>query len=142
MPFCLELQSRFAGCVGKGLNAAMVQITATIEYYFRDAFFFGALSDGFADQLCAFHVAALTPQRFLSGRGSSQGVALRIVDNLGIDVIDTAEHGEARTLLSAGHTAANPFVNTRADICSRIACHYVLAPAPVFPAFLRSTSPV
>src|SRR6202022_2559551 len=45
----LEIETCFAGCVGEGLYAAMVEVTATIEDHLLDALLFCALGDGFAN---------------------------------------------------------------------------------------------
>src|SRR3984893_2501444 len=35
----LKLQARFTGCIRQGFDAAVIQITATIEYYLVDSLF-------------------------------------------------------------------------------------------------------
>src|SRR5271170_2402427 len=41
----LEIEARFAGCVGKGFDAAVIEIAAAVEDHLLDALFFGALGD-------------------------------------------------------------------------------------------------
>src|ERR1700677_752849 len=41
----LEVETRFAGCVGEGLDATMIEIAAAVEDYLLDALLLGALGD-------------------------------------------------------------------------------------------------
>src|SRR5271156_6178890 len=55
----LEFESRFAGCVGEGLHAAMVEIAATIEDHLLDALLFCALGDQLAHLSSSGDVATI-----------------------------------------------------------------------------------
>src|SRR5271167_4617714 len=45
----LEFETRFAGCVGEGLDATVIEITAAVENHLLDALLLGALGDDFTD---------------------------------------------------------------------------------------------
>jgi hypothetical protein len=45
----LEIETRFAGCVGEGFHAAMVEVTATIEDHLLDALLLRAFGDELAN---------------------------------------------------------------------------------------------
>src|SRR5690349_13892416 len=137
----LKLQSRLTRRVGQRLYAAMILISAAIEHHAGNAFVFRALRHGLADPLRAFYVAAFTTQIFFCRCRGSKGVSLLIVDHLRINMIQTAENGEPRPFLRSRHAAPNTLVNTSSNFVSTSLRHY-LPPAPVLPAFLRSTSPV
>src|SRR4029079_3491100 len=64
-----------------------------------DALGDGALRQELADRLCRLDVGAglqAAAQILLDGRGGGDGLALRVVDDLRIDVLGRAEHREAR----------------------------------------------
>ena len=58
----LELQTGFAGCIGQRLDAAVVQVSATVEDDLLDALLLRALGDQLAD----FAAAATLPPYFFS----------------------------------------------------------------------------
>ena len=97
----LELKSTFARAIGEGLNATMIFVTAAIKDDRRHAFFQTALRDQLADLLGRVHVAAglqrRTQCRVYRG-GRHKGVSRRIVNQLGVDVLQTARHVQARAL--------------------------------------------
>src|SRR5699024_815838 len=95
----LELQTTFAGGVGTGRDASVVLVSAAVEDDLLDAGLLGAGGDGLADLgglglLVALDVA----QRGLDGGRGAQGVAGRVVDDLGADVARGAVDDEARGL--------------------------------------------
>jgi hypothetical protein len=50
--FCvLEIQTAFAGAVGQGFDATMIQVATSVEYYFANACGLGAFGNQFADCL-------------------------------------------------------------------------------------------
>src|SRR5947209_18790937 len=54
----LEIQSGFAGGIGHGADAPVVEEAAAVEHHARDAFFDRALGDGLADRFGALDGAA------------------------------------------------------------------------------------
>src|SRR5215467_4103647 len=54
----LELETRFAGGVGEGLDTAVIEIAAAVEDDLRNALFLGALGDLLTDFLGSGDVAA------------------------------------------------------------------------------------
>src|SRR6476620_11702151 len=100
----LELQSAFAGSVGERLHPAMEQEAATIEHDRRDARLLGALGNGLANRRGAvLRGAGLTLEVLVQRRGRSEGLALRVVDDLHVDVPARTVDGKPR--LAGGATA-------------------------------------
>src|SRR6185312_7795490 len=138
----LELQSRFAGRVGERLDAPVIEITAAIEHDLRNALFFRPLGNEAADFLRAGDIAAAREARLLFHRRCrGDCVAAPVVDHLGEDMIQTPENRQPRPLLGTPHSPADARVNPHPDVVLRRLRHY-FAPAPVFPTFFRSASPV
>src|ERR1700742_3393816 len=88
----LEVQAGFTRGVGKGLDAAVIQVGATVEDHLLDALFQGALGDKLADALGGGLVRTLG---VLDRRGFGHGDAGGVVDDLGVDVLRRAEHRQA-----------------------------------------------
>src|SRR5262245_46386432 len=90
-----EFQTALAGGIGERFHAAMEQVTAAVEHHVGDASLLGALSDELADRrgVVGF-LAAL--EVLLERRGSSDGDALGVVDELHRDVLGRAVDGQAR----------------------------------------------
>src|SRR6185437_6926160 len=97
-PF-LEIEAALAGGVGQGLDPAMEEIAAAVEDHRADTGRLGALGDELADRrrggLVGAALEALA-QALVDARRRRQGLALRVVDHLGIDVLRGAEHAEPR----------------------------------------------
>src|SRR5207302_3951607 len=85
----LEVETRFAGCVGEGFYAAMVKIATTIEDHLLDALLFGALGDQLANLGGGGDVATvvLLFTFFAHGGGRGDGDSAVVVDELGVDVV-------------------------------------------------------
>src|SRR5437868_14372651 len=113
----LEVETRFAGCVGQGFDTAVVEIAATIEDHLLDALLFRAVGDELSDLGCSRDVAAvLLLLRLLSeGGGRGDGHSVEVVDELGVDVVERAVDVEARALGGAGHLLADARVDALAD---------------------------
>src|SRR2546421_10894586 len=137
----LKLQSRLTRRISERLYATVVLIGDTVEHYSCNPFFLSALRYDFADYFGPVDITTFTAQILFCGRSRRHRMALLIVDHLRVNVVDATKYSQARPLLRTRKTAAYPLVNAGASIASRFASHY-LPPAPVLPAFLRSTSPV
>src|SRR5260221_4572694 len=151
---CSEFQTGFAGGVGHGADAPVIQEAAAIEHDARDALFFRALGDRGADRFGALEVSALHAlgeralQRRLHARRRRERLPGHIVDDLRVDMRHAAEHAEPRTRRRAGNPLALAQLDADAAIVFRFYLHpsalslqpYALA--PVLPAFFFSTSPV
>src|SRR3954465_11463509 len=119
----------------------MVEVTASVEHHAGDALLFRSIGYQLPDQLGSVDVSTFAPHLFFGRASRDQRMALTVIDHLGIDVLDTPEHGQPGARFASRHAAADSFVNAKPNLVLRIFGHY-LAPAPVLPAFLRSTSPV
>src|SRR5258708_635957 len=69
----LEIESSFAGCIGEGLHAAVVEIAATIEDHPLNALFFGTLGDEFANLSGGGDVATVVLLFTLFAHGGGRG---------------------------------------------------------------------
>src|SRR5258708_16659008 len=101
-----ETQPAFAGGVGKRLDAAMEHEPAAVEHDFLDACLDRALGDQAPDFLCGADIGAgldLALDILVEGRGGGQRHALRVVDDLRIDMLGRAEDRQPGT--SAGLAA-------------------------------------
>src|SRR5512135_2086823 len=90
----LEGQTALAGGIGQGFHPAMKQIGTAVEDHFLDAGGDRPLGQQLADRLGGLDVGAgleTRLQRLVDRRGGSQGLALSVVDDLGIDVQARAE---------------------------------------------------
>src|SRR5690606_25155926 len=95
----LELQTAFTGGVCKGLNTAMIEIGPAIEDHFRDAGLGAALGDQLADLSCGFGSGTVldgTLDVLVEGRSGGQGTAVRVVDDLGVDILVRTEDRQTR----------------------------------------------
>src|ERR1700730_8466347 len=81
----LEVETRFAGCVGEGFYTAVVEIATPIEDHLLDALLFRPLSDEFATLSSGSDVAAILFVFGLlaEGRGGGDGDSVEVVDELG-----------------------------------------------------------
>src|SRR4051812_48376072 len=88
----------------------MIEITAAIEHHLGDAVLHGALRQQFADGFRRVDVGAgiaALAHRFLERRRRSQGLALQVIDHLGVDVLRRAENRQTRTA-ATGATQRQP----------------------------------
>ena len=80
----------------------MVQIAATVEHHLLDAFSDGALGDQFANGdggvAASGRRLQTGTQLFIDGGRRAKGALSRVVDDLGLDVVVGAEHGQTRTV--------------------------------------------
>src|SRR5690606_20604461 len=79
----------------------MVDVRAAVEDDFLDAGLDGTLGNQLADSGSGCNVSAglqRVAQFLVEGRSGSQGMALRVVDDLRVDVLRRAMHGQTRTL--------------------------------------------
>src|SRR5579871_4001469 len=96
----LEAQSALARGIRERLDAAVIEVTATIEDHLSHSIFHGALGEQFSDRLRRIDIGsrlAALAHRLLERRGGSQSLALQVIDDLGIDVLRRAEHRQARS---------------------------------------------
>src|SRR5215212_2553392 len=142
----LEFQPAFAGAVGEGLDAPVVQEATAIEHDRRDALLLGALGEELPDLLGPVALARLlaVPQRRFEIRGRHQGGAGGVVDDLPVDVLQRAEDRQARSLGGPAQVAPNAAVPLLAQAtCIWSLEHgrsYFLPLAPALPAFRRIVS--
>src|SRR5438477_2637703 len=119
----LELQSGLAGGIGQSLHPAVIQISATIEDHFGHALGLGALGDGFAHRFCRRQVSAgsLLLAFFLAfiGGGGHQRLALHVIHQLGVNMVQRAINIQARALAGTHHLFANALVDARTDCVFR-----------------------
>jgi hypothetical protein len=89
----------------------MVTELAPIKAYFFDASGLGPLSDRSSDRLSGLLVATEAEpisEDLVHRTGRRERPASRIVDDLGVDVLVRAEHGEPRPIRGAANRATNP----------------------------------
>src|SRR5271170_814487 len=113
----LEIETRFAGCVGEGFYTAVIEVAAAIEDNLLYALLFRALGDEFANLSSSSNVATvLLVFGLLAERGGgSDGDSVEIIDELGVDVVERAVNVEAWALCSTGHLLADARVDALAD---------------------------
>src|ERR1700726_4093632 len=95
----LKIQPRLACGIGQRLDAAVIEIAAAIEDYVLDALLLGALGDQLADRLGRSDTRAglqIAQRILLKRRSGSERGALIVVDQLRVDVLGGAEHGQPR----------------------------------------------
>src|SRR5580704_2932954 len=129
-----EIQSAFARRLGQSLDPAVIEVAAAIEYHVLDALFLGALRDQLADRLGRVDAGAglqAFARRLLDRRRRSERDARVVVDDLGIDVLGRAEHGEplalARRTAERTADAALAAQNSVAELGHRAAPLLLLA---------------
>src|SRR6266536_144154 len=102
----------------------MVQVAPAIEDYTADALRESTLSDRFTDSSCRFKVTTCRAAQLLCRGGSrDQGLALEVVDDLRVDVIQAAIDGQARPCGAAANLPTNAPVNRLSHYCSARICH-------------------
>src|SRR5262249_55206182 len=145
-PRALELKATLAGAVGQSLDPTMVEEPATVEHDRGDALLFCPLRERLTNPLRAVGLGAgrALAQGRLQVRGRRQGVAGHVVDELTVDVRETAEHRQPWSLGGAAQRAPNaavPLVAHGPIIRSlEHGCSYFLPLPPALPAFRRIVS--
>src|SRR5690606_841965 len=117
-----ELKSALAGGVGERLDTAVVLEAAAVKHDGSHASPYRSLRDEPPDFGSGRLVGAgleLAPEVLVEARGSRHRVALRVVDDLRIDVLGRAVHGQARPPFRAfpQRAAHAPFAPFR--LCER-----------------------
>ena len=119
----------------------MILETTAVEDHGVDTNTLGALCNELADFLACFAVARRTEipgGRLLESRDGGDGDPTLVIDDLGVEVAQTAKDGETRPLRGSPNMlpeTAFAFVATLLAICD--AAHAV---APCFPALVRIRS--
>src|ERR1041384_5954058 len=93
----LKLQSGLADSVRQGLDSAVVKEAAAMEADSGHAGGLRLVGDRLPDLRGLVHAVAFGLQ--LNGRRGSQRVAVRVVDELHIEMVEAAEHGQPRPFL-------------------------------------------
>src|SRR5699024_985432 len=99
--------------LGERLDAALVYETAAVVDHFGDAFFQALLGDGLANFLGSLDIAAVAIEILVHAGSAGQGNALRVVDDLGVDVLGRAENIQTGTLGGAADLAADTAVTAK-----------------------------
>ena len=95
----LEVESGFARALGEGTDAAVIAEAGAVEDDLADAGLLGAAGDERADLLGLVALGALAlAQLLLERRGGGQRPARRVVDDLGVDLVEAAEDRQPRPL--------------------------------------------
>src|SRR5579872_6065391 len=144
MACVLKLQSRFTRRFSQCLDASVIQVTTPVEHHLLMASRLSPFGDELADGFRPGDIApGLEACRFFVRSSRYQRMSLAVVDDLRVNVGHAAKHSQARPVLRSLDLAADARMDTAADIVFRnLLDHLAFAPAPVLPAFLRSTSPV
>src|SRR5216684_593241 len=131
----LELQSGGARGLGERFDPTVIRKTAAIEDDRLDARLPGALGDGLAHGSRAFRPRGRLQALMKIGvgrGGGGQRPSRRVIDQLGVDVVQAAEDGEPRARGTAHEVGPQP--NMPADARGAtiaLPVHYFAAPAPV-----------
>src|SRR3954451_10043650 len=130
----LELQAALPGGVGQGLHPAVIQVSAAVEDDPRDAGVPRALRDEAADGGRPLG-ARRPPHVLLEARRGRNRPAGGVVDELRIDPLVRAVHGEARALRVAGDLLAHAAMTALAQLLLGAHAHARL------PTFRTTCSP-
>src|SRR5438128_2542505 len=106
----------------------MIQIPAAIKHHSLDALFLGALGHQLANGDGSGDIPAVRSALFTRRRGS-QSMALRVIDDLSVNVLGAAIHSQTRPGLATAYTAANALVNPQPDLILCLDCHGLNSPA-------------
>src|SRR6266850_415037 len=136
----LEFQTAGARAVGERLDAPVIAIAAAIECDLENALLLRALGEQLAHRPADREPALLLRAQRLPARRGHQGRAAQVVDDLGIDVLATPEHRQARALDAALDTLADAEAANRAPFVLVVLSAHVADPA-VLPALRRMYSP-
>src|SRR5256885_5138463 len=137
----LKLESGFARGVSQSLDSSVVKEAAAVEHDLLHAGGIRLVRDRLAHRRRRLHAVSLGLQR--DRRRGGQRAAPVVVDDLCIEVIKAAEHGESRSLRGARRVHTHPPVALQpADLAVDSLDHpAALAPLPAFPALRRIFSP-
>src|SRR5919107_5674430 len=134
----LELQAALAGALGNGLHAAVILVPRPVEDDLRDPGLLGAGRQQLPD---LSRLLDLLPFELVVGDGE-QRARRRVVDELGVDVLERAEDDEARALRRPLDLLPDAEVATVALLGARLRNgdlrHYF---PPALPALRRTCSP-
>jgi hypothetical protein len=90
----LEDQASLLGCLSQGLNSTLVLVASSIEDHQAYSLFEGALgkkgTHNFRPLSFGFSICLLSALR-LEGGSTGQGMPYRVVDYLGVDLIETTK---------------------------------------------------
>src|SRR5262249_48092884 len=136
----LEDEAARAGCVGECLDTSVIHEAAAIEHDLLDAARLGLLGQQLADRLGGGHVATRAPlgaEILAPGVHRDEGASGVVVHQLGTDVLDGPEHGQARPLGRATHPTTQTVMTDVARCPPVLNDHF----APAFlPTLRRITS--
>src|SRR5215208_2430829 len=105
--------------VGQSLDAAVIKVATPIEDNLLDSFGERTLGNCLTDAASSIKIAAaVTAQIFFRRRSRNQCLALPVVDNLRINVVQAAIDREPRLLCIALYLPANPRMNRGSNFCS------------------------
>src|SRR5262245_55559278 len=93
-----EVQSALASAVGQRLHAAVIDVTVAVEHDLLDALLDARLGDRLADRARHRRLAALARLLELERRRRHERLAGHVVDDLAVDLLVAAEHGQPRAL--------------------------------------------
>src|SRR5262249_53236537 len=131
------LQTALAGAVGYGLDPAVEFVTRAIEHDLADAGVFRLRRHALAD---FERLRGLLAGLQLGARHRHQRAARDVVHELRGDVLERAEHDEARALRRAGDLLPNAEVAAMPLLLTRLSKRWHDYLAPVLPALRRMTS--
>ena len=143
----LKFQAALAGALGQRSDAAVVDVAAAVEDHGGDAGGLGALGHHLAHLLGRLAVGAGALEGLVQGGSGDQGLAVDIVDDLGIDVGRAAEHVQTGSLGRAGDFGAHSLVALKPlgvgiDFLDHIGTPPYFFLTPVLPSLRRMTSSV
>src|SRR5262245_59726427 len=111
LPFLeLEAQAAFARTIRQGFDAPVIAVAASIEHHGLDTGFDRAFGEQLADRGRRRLIGPglkRALQALLEARSRHQRRGARIVDQLGINVLGGAEHGQAGPVLHARERATH-----------------------------------
>src|SRR5258706_11969221 len=120
-------------------DVSVIQVSAAIEDHALDALVLRLLGDERTDRLRRRLVRPLGGRVLLHARGRDDGLAGGVVDHLRVDVLETLEHRQARTLGGAGDFVPDTLANPASGDDSVFCLIHDYFPAAL-PAFRRITS--
>ncbi len=97
----LKDQTTCSGSFGQCLNSAMIKISTSIKDHLLNPLCQALLSHQFSNFLCGFHISWITKSSFqfrALGGGTDEGFPCRILNGLRINMLQTSEDIEARTI--------------------------------------------
>src|SRR5882724_721512 len=110
----------------------MIKIATPVEDYLFDSPRSGTFGDCLADPPRGLEVSAACSTQLLFGcRSRNYGLAVKVVDNLSVDMVQAAIDCEPWSFGAASNLAANTTVNCFPDYCSTRVCHFFLYELPI-----------